>query len=150
MHNYIDIQIACPLPPPITPQKLEFWADSALKHLNQSAELTLRVVDESEMTALNWQYRQQNKSTNVLAFPAALPDIVELDIPLLGDVVVCPAVLARESQEQHKNLEAHWAHIIIHGVLHLLGYDHIQEADEMIMQALEIDILSHFNVNNPY
>jgi probable rRNA maturation factor len=90
---------------------------------------------------MNHQYRQQNKPTNVLAFPSEIPPQVTLDYPFLGDVIICPAVLHRESMALGKPCEAHWAHIVIHGILHLLGYDHLDDQDACIMQALENKLL---------
>ena len=95
-------------------------------------------------------YRKQNKATNVLAFPATYPENVELEYPLLGDVIICPAVLKQESKTLKQPLIAHWAHIVIHGILHLLGYDHIDEEDATVMQAIEIQLLADLGFDNPY
>ena len=111
-------------------------------------EVVIRVVDEDEMRALNKQYRHQDKSTNVLSFPAELPDIV--DDPLLGDVIICATVVHREALEQHKCPTGHWAHMVVHGILHLQGYDHVDSADANIMEQLEIQILQTLGINNPY
>ncbi len=100
------------------------------------------------MTSLNYTYRKQNKPTNVLAFPQQLPDVVEMDYPLLGDVIICPAVLATEASPSR--LTAHWAHIVIHGVLHLLGYDHIQPQEALVMKEQEIALLAKLGYDNPY
>jgi len=107
-------------------------------------------VDSEEITYLNHAYRKKNKPTNVLAFPANLPDNIGLDYPLLGDVIICPLVLKQESLSLDKPLTAHWAHIVIHGVLHLLGYDHINEEDADKMQAVEIKLLTQLGFDNPY
>jgi len=111
-------------------------------------EVVIRVVDEDEMRTLNRQYRHQDKSTNVLSFPAELPDIV--DDPLLGDVIICATVVRREALEQHKCPTGHWAHMVVHGILHLQGYDHVDSADANIMEQLEIQILQTLGINNPY
>lgn len=150
MNYLIDLQIACDDQLPIADTVIETWATLPLESEMEKAELTIRLVSVEEMTALNSTYRHQNKVTNVLAFPAAIPPGVELDYPLLGDVVICPAVLFTESVEQEKTLDFHWAHIIIHGVLHLLGYDHIEDKDAKIMQAREIEFLTHLGYPNPY
>lgn len=150
MSYLIDLQIATDEPIPVTEAKLVEWAQLPLRSHLETAELTLRLVDSEEMTQLNHQYRQLNKDTNVLAFPASIPDTIELEYPLLGDVIICPAVLSRESQEQNKPLEEHWAHIIIHGVLHLLGYDHIDDKDAIEMQAIESQLLIQSGYNDPY
>ena len=147
-HN--DIQYSCEDKLPITDEIMIKWAQLALTTQCDTAELTLRLVNPTEITQLNHQYRQQNKPTNVLAFPAHIPAGVELEYPLLGDVIICPSVLQQESIELHKPLIAHWAHIVIHGILHLLGYDHINERDATIMQALEIKLLAQLKFENPY
>lgn len=150
MKYYIDLQKATNEQIPVSDENLKAWAELALDGHKESAELTLRLVDAAEMTELNHHYRKQNKQTNVLAFPAMIPDNIDLDFPLLGDVIICPSVLASESLEQGKAPEAHWAHIVIHGVLHLLGYDHIKESDAEIMQELEIKLLAKSGFANPY
>ncbi|KTD30660.1 MULTISPECIES: rRNA maturation RNase YbeY [Legionella] len=150
MNYHIDLQHACHNPIPVSDELLIKWAQFALVDHKEFAELTLRLVDEEEMIHLNHAYRQQNKVTNVLAFPSTLPEGIELDFPLLGDVIICPSVLQKESDELGKPLQAHWAHIVIHGVLHLLGYDHIKESDAEIMQALEIKLLANLGFANPY
>lgn len=130
---------------------LRRWARAALeKKLNQAAELTIRIVDVTEMTELNSTYRQKPGPTNVLSFPADLHDAVQLDIRLLGDIIICPAIVNREAKEQQKIAEAHWAHMVVHGVFHLLGYDHVQDEDARVMEALEIDVLDKLGFTNPY
>ena len=148
----VDTQIVCQdedQPPPAT---IEQWVKAALTHCATrplaAAELTVRIVDEPEIRELNQQYRGKDKPTNVLSFPAELPD--HIDLPLLGDVVICAAVVNREAREQHKTPTHHWAHIVVHGCLHLLGYDHIEEAEAEEMEALEIEILATLGIGNPY
>lgn len=150
MSYYIDIQHASEEVIPLSDERLGQCAELPLHEHKSTAELTLRLVDAEEMTQLNNDYRKQNKVTNVLAFPSAIPDTVELDFPFLGDVIICPTVLAQESLELGKSLEAHWTHIVIHGVLHLLGYDHIKEEDAEIMQALETQLLAELGFSDPY
>lgn len=151
MKNYhIDIQHACEDKRPITDDILTQWAQHTLATQHTSAELTLRLVDLEEITQLNHDYRKQNKPTNVLAFPANLPSGITLDYPFLGDVIICPAVLEQESLALHKPLIAHWALIVIHGILHLSGYDHIEDDDAAIMQALEVKLLAELGFDNPY
>ena len=150
MSYYIDIQHACESAIPIADDMLSNWAQLALKPYRKSAELTLRFVDADEITHLNHQYRKKNKATNVLAFPATYSQEVELEYPLLGDVIICPSVLEAESKTLNKPLTNHWAHIIIHGVLHLLGYDHIKEEDATVMQTIEIQLLAELGFDNPY
>lgn len=150
MNYFVDIQHVCKSPLPISNEILEGWVTLTLKNFRERAELTLRFVDADEMTTLNHTYRQQNKVTNVLAFPASYPSEIQLDYPMIGDVVICPEVLLEESKKLNTPLEAHWAHIIIHGVLHLLGYDHIEESDAEIMRPIETKILHELGFDNPY
>lgn len=147
--NTLDIQIACSdeseLP---SAENMQLWVDTALSVYSKDAELTIRIVDSEESQQLNHQYRDKNKPTNVLSFPFEVPDGVELS--LLGDLVICADVVKAEASEQNKPLAAHWAHMIIHGCLHLLGYDHIREDDAEEMEALEVKLLASLNINNPY
>ena len=150
MNDHIEIQHACDETIPVTDEALISWAQLALATQCDSAELTIRLVDLEEITHLNHYYRKQNKPTNVLAFPANIPEGVILDVPLLGDIIICPAVLQQESLALNKSLTAHWALIVLHGVLHLLGYDQIEEDDATIMQTLEIKLLAELGLDNPY
>lgn len=148
----VDMQIACEDEEQPPPSKIEQWVGAALQHSPrtslQRAELTVRIVDAQEIRTLNSDYRGKDAPTNVLSFPADLPD--HIDLPLLGDVVVCAAVVNREAREQHKPRDHHWAHMIIHGCLHLLGYDHINDRDAERMEALEVKILATLGIANPY
>lgn len=124
------------------------WTQPLEQFCSEADEMVLRVVDLPEMIALNQTYRSKVGPTNVLSFPyEAVPGV---DVPLLGDVVLCAPVVAQEAAEQGKSLSQHWAHLVIHGGLHLLGYDHIQaeEADEM--EALEVQLLDQLGIPNPY
>lgn len=150
MNYVVDMQIACNTYLPFSEETLVQWVKTALRPYRERAELTLRFVDVEEMQSLNHAYRQQNKPTNVLAFPATYPQSIALDYPLLGDVIICPAVLSEESIQLNTPLENHWAHIVIHGVLHLLGYDHIIEQDAQVMQQIEIELLQQLGYSNPY
>ena len=114
----------------------------------KTVELTIRIVDATEAQQLNETWRQRSYPTNILSFPYESPPGIE--IPLLGDLVICAPVVAREAAEQHKTLEAHWAHLVIHGTLHLLGYDHQEEPQALTMETLEINILNHLGYPNPY
>ena len=110
--------------------------------------LAVLLTDDAAIRRLNAQWRDIDKPTNVLSFPADLP--AELNLPLLGDIVICSAVVEREAVEQHKVSNAHWAHMVIHGTLHLLGYDHIDDDEAEFMESREIEILSALNFPNPY
>ena len=128
--------------------KLRHWARSALTGRRNAAELSIRIVDAAESQALNRQFRARDKPTNVLAFPADLPP--ELGLPLLGDVVICREVVAAEAAAQGKAPEAHWAHMVIHGTLHLLGFDHQDPAQAAEMEALETELLAELGWPDPY
>lgn len=150
MNYYIDIQKATDDTLPVTDEELNTWISATLQPHLEKAEITLRLVCLEEITQLNTEYRNKPSPTNVLSFPFSLPKDVTLDCPLLGDVVICPAVLAAESITWERPLKAHWAHIVVHGVLHLLGYDHMEAAEEALMQGQEITILSNLGYANPY
>lgn len=146
--HQLDIQIAsCSDKLPSSPL-FQQWIDAALSELSSPLEVLIRIVDEPEMTELNQTYRHKAGATNILSFPFEAPDGMELN--LLGDLVVCAPVIEREALEQSKLLEQHWAHIVIHGIFHLLGYDHIDDVEAEEMEALEIDTLKKLNINNPY
>ncbi|MEQ9462961.1 MAG: rRNA maturation RNase YbeY [Haliea sp.] len=149
MSVHVDIQTACSEPVP-EEDDLRRWTRAALagRMPGDTAELCLRLVDEAEMTALNRDYRGKDGPTNVLSFPAGLPP--ELALPLLGDIVICAAVVAREAAEQGKPRAAHWAHMTVHGCLHLLGHDHVAEADAIAMETLETTILAQLGYPCPY
>lgn len=146
----VDIQHACKTSAPVSDDVLKLWVEHALTSHREHAELTLRLVDTNEIQMLNKTYRKQDKPTNVLAFPSDIPQEILLECPLLGDVILCPTVLEEESARLKTPLIAHWAHIVIHGVLHLLGYDHIEDHDAHIMQALETELLTTLGFDNPY
>lgn len=152
MQITVDTQIVCQDEDQPPPETIEQWVKTALTHCASTtlpaAELTVRLVTEQEIQQLNRQYRGKDQPTNVLSFPAELPDHIEL--PLLGDVIVCSAVVNREAMQQHKTATDHWAHMVVHGCLHLLGYDHIDNAEAEHMEALEIAILASLNIDNPY
>lgn len=129
------------------------WVSSALDGRLDQAELTLRVVDEQEGRALNLSYRGQDKATNVLSFPFDPPPGIEPDHPiraLLGDIVICAPVVRAQALEQGKPQDAHWAHLVIHGVLHLIGFDHLSEAEASEMETLETAILDGLGFPPPY
>ncbi|MBT3277415.1 MULTISPECIES: rRNA maturation RNase YbeY [Candidatus Thioglobus] len=122
---------------------------SVLDELNVSdSELLVRFVDRIEIQQLNKTYRHQDKATNVLSFPSDLP--IEIEEAILGDVVICVAVVTEEAQAQGKTFENHLLHMAIHGTLHLLGFDHIEESDAEKMETLEVKILEKMQISNPY
>lgn len=125
------------------------WIHAATTELQENAELCIRIVDSNEIQELNKLYRHKDKPTNVLSFPFDMEDL-ELDQLILGDLVICADIIRQEAQQQHKTLTAHWAHMVIHGTLHLLGYDHQLDADAEVMEQLEINILQKLGYNNPY
>lgn len=145
----IDLQIACDNSD--LPQEADFkrWAEKVINaHEDTGNEITVRIVTPEESQQLNHQYRGKEKPTNVLSFPFESPP--ELELPLLGDLIVCADVVAQEAIEQNKALNDHWAHMIIHGCLHLLGYDHIEEEEAEEMESLEIELLASLNIKDPY
>jgi probable rRNA maturation factor len=146
--NYLDIQLATSYADYPTEQQFQLWVDAVLQEDDQDSEIVIRLVDDQESSELNQQYRHKSGPTNILSFPFEAPDGFDSD--LLGDLVICAPLIALEAQQQNKSLFDHWAHITIHGVLHLLGYDHIDDAEAEEMEALEIKILSRLNINNPY
>jgi probable rRNA maturation factor len=130
-------------------KQLREWSEFTLKQQKiRHAELCIRLVDEKEITQLNKHYRHKNGSTNVLSFSAELPK--DLALPLLGDLVICATVVNREASEQSKTRAAHWAHMVVHGSLHLLGFDHIKDKEATKMEAEEIKILRKLGFANPY
>ena len=148
----LDLQIASDnrghqLP---TLQQFEVWIAEVLASVGweNNTEVTVRVVDLDEMITLNETYRKKQGPTNVLSFPFSPIEGVEL--PLLGDIVICAAVIVQESEQQAKSAMDHWAHMVVHGMLHLLGFDHLSNKQANEMEQLEISILGRFKILNPY
>lgn len=151
MQFEIDVQYADEsLAQGATPSEkaLTGWAEKALQGRKDAASLSIRITDEAEISELNETYRNKPGPTNVLSFPTDLPE--EIDEPILGDIIICASVVEREAKEQKKAPESHWAHMVVHGVLHLLGYDHINDKDAEEMESLEISILRNMGYDNPY
>ena len=142
----IEIQRVSQCPWQPKEQDIKAWASLAID--NDPGELTVRLVDSPEMTALNETYRHKKGPTNVLSFECNAPD--SLQINALGDVVICLPVIIEEATCQQKNVDHHFAHILIHGILHLKGFDHQNEQERAQMEALEIKLLKTFNILNPY
>lgn len=131
-----------------TEQQFQHWLNTTITQFQPQAELTVRIVDVEESHQLNHEYRGKDKPTNVLSFPFEAPPGIELD--LLGDLIICRQVVEQEAKEQNKTLLAHWAHMVVHGSLHLLGYDHIDDAEAEEMEALETEIMMGMDFPDPY
>jgi len=144
----LDLQIACDDSNLPSQQQFERWLSAVLKDRKPQAEVTIRLVDCEESQSLNTQYRGKEKPTNVLSFEFDAPPMIEL--PLLGDLVICSEIIEREAVEQQKVLNDHWAHMVIHGTLHLLGYDHIIDEEAQVMESLEKQILASIGIDDPY
>ncbi len=153
----VDLQVTCDAPG--VPAESEFvrWvalaAAGAGKELPLAAEVSIQVVDESASQAINRQYRGKDASTNVLAFPAeleSLPGLPPGSQTLLGDLVICAPVVAGEARAQGKAEADHWAHLVVHGFLHLLGFDHQTDSEALEMEGLEIRVLASGGLGNPY
>ena len=149
MSVILDLQLACADTANL-PSEADFqrWLDAAVLPFQEEAEVTIRLVDEAESNQLNLTYRGKDKPTNVLSFPFECPPGIEL--PLLGDLIICRQVVEREADEQNKPLLAHWAHMVVHGSLHLLGYDHIDDEEAEEMEALEVEFMQALGYDNPY
>lgn len=151
LQNTIDLQNVEEYQELPSQEQILTWVQCALDSAafdRDSAEITVRIVDEPESQQLNNCYRHKNKPTNILSFPFEVPPQITSD--LLGDLVVCLPVVTREAKEQGKVLVNHWAHMIIHGTLHLIGFDHIHSEDANAMESLEVSILAQLNVPDPY
>ena len=144
----LDLQLASEAQNLPSAAQFQQWLDAAILPFQAEAEVTIRVVDKVESQQLNLTYRGKDYPTNVLSFPFQCPPGVEL--PLLGDLVICAPVVENEAIEQNKALQAHWAHMVIHGSLHLLGFDHINDDDAAQMEAEEVTILQQLGFSNPY
>ncbi len=159
MPALIDLQIACKQPDLPSAAEIQLWLDTVLGALKQTdKELTVRIVESDEIQQLNQQYRGKDKPTNVLSFPFEAPSFAlpDQDAPqdqmqdFLGDIVICAQVVAEEAQQQQKKLNHHWAHMLIHGTLHLFGYDHIEEQEAQEMESLEVSLLQQLAIDDPY
>ena len=144
----VDVQIASEDDDLPDPESLRAWADAAVGSQKENAALTIRIVDEDEGAELNGRFRHKPGATNVLSFPFESPPGVSTS--LLGDIVVCAPVVRREADEQSKSLDAHWAHMVVHGALHLLGYSHDHDSDAEEMEAMETRVLAGLGFDNPY
>lgn len=154
----LEIQIACrPAPGKSITDAFAGWVTETLtveaqktagRDVLSKPEITIRIVSAQESQELNSTYRGKDKPTNVLSFPFEQPP--GLDLPILGDLVVCHDVVEQEANEQQKPIVAHWAHMLVHGTLHLLGYDHINDEEAEQMESLEVEILDNLGIDDPY
>lgn len=145
----LDLQIATENAQGL-PDEVQFmtWLEAVLPQFQPVSEVTIRIVDEAESHELNLTYRGKDRPTNVLSFPFEAPP--EIELPLLGDLIICRQVVEKEAIEQNKTVEEHWAHMVIHGCLHLLGYDHIEDDEAEEMESLETEILQKLGYEDPY
>ena len=158
MNAMLDFDNSCPQFTH-TPAEAVFikWTETIFAHLpkaipNKQVVVGIRIVDEEESTTLNNTYRHKNYATNVLSFTSEIPAMIlaDLDEIPVGDLAICAPVVEREASEQDKPIQSHWAHMVVHGLLHLHGYDHIQESDAEKMEALEREILAELGIPDPY
>ena len=155
----LDLQLATNCLDIPKQEDIQLWLDTLLSHQHMAEkEMTVRIVDDAEIQQLNQQYRGKDQATNVLSFPFDMPELslpidVQIDESLsnfLGDIVICAQVVKQESMQQNKLLGHHWAHMIIYGTLHLLGYDHIEDQEAQAMEDIEIAILQKLAIDDPY
>ena len=144
----VTVQRVCKLSSVPTNRQLESWADLVLGTLAQDLELLIRIVDVFEITQLNTRYRNQKEATNILAFE--FESFGDFESNFLGDLVICGPLVKQEALAQQKKVSAHWAHLVIHGTLHLLGYDHLRAEDTKKMQRLEVAFLKKIGIADPY
>ena len=152
---FVDIQRSSDAPGTPSDEEIESWIHQALQdQLSdiREIELCIRLVDNDESATLNQTYRNKAGATNVLSFPFEAPPGFPqtTNHRLLGDIIICVPLVAQEASDQNKSVNAHWAHLVVHGILHLLGYDHQDTNDAKAMERQEIHILSHFNITDPY
>lgn len=148
MTTTVDLQLACEFDNLPSAEQFQRWAALVLDELKPNSEITIRISDAEESQSLNHSYRGKDKPTNVLSFEFDAPPGVEL--PLVGDLIICPEVVYRESLEQQKSFHDHFAHMVVHGCLHLLGYDHINDADAQEMETIEKRLLATIDISDPY
>ena len=144
----LDLQLATEFANLPSEEQFHLWADSTLTLFREDSELTIRLADEAESQQLNFEYRGKNKPTNVLSFEFEAPP--GMDLPLVGDLLICPHIVFQEAIEQEKTFHDHFAHMVVHGCLHLLGFDHIEPADANEMESHEKEILAKLGISDPY
>ena len=148
MNSRVELQIACDAEHLPSESDFNRWVDCVLRQQKAAGEVCIRIVSEQESQTLNRDYRGKDRPTNVLSFPFEVPP--GIPVSLLGDLVICAEVVAREAREQHKPLQDHWAHMVVHGTLHLLGFDHINDEEAEEMEALERTLLAQMDIADPY
>lgn len=160
----IGLQTAANFPTAPSAELFQAWATAIDSMVEATSDVSLRIVDRDEMASLNQQYRNKEGTTNVLAFPcelptelpadwqqlAAMPEESAAEIIFLGDIVICAPVVSAEAEQQGKSEISHWAHLTVHGILHLLGFDHYEEADAERMEDTETAVLKKLGFENPY
>lgn len=146
----LDVEVQLQAAADDTPDESQLiaWARAAWQRPGDDAEVVLRVTDETESRQLNHDYRGIDKPTNVLSFP--FEPIPQIELEHIGDLVICAPVVEREAREQGKTASAHWAHMVVHGMLHLQGYDHQTDPQAVAMETLETDILTGLGFPAPY
>lgn len=150
----VDLQVVCRVDSIPQETEVRSWLEDAYQagkpDARRQSDVSVRIVDEDESRTLNKQYRQQDNATNVLAFPAAMVGLPEDEQELLGDLVICGPLVEREAEEQGKSAAGHWGHLLVHGMLHLLGYDHETSSQATEMETMERRILANRGVEDPY
>jgi probable rRNA maturation factor len=151
----VDLQVASDVGDLPDEEQLERWVASTLRAADadhaREFEISVRLVNEDESRELNQRFRNQDQATNVLSFPFSPPDgLPEDTVQSLGDLVICAPVVVREARQQDKAVPDHWAHMVVHGTLHMLGYDHQDDTQAAAMEMLETSILRDFGIENPY
>lgn len=147
--NPVDLTLVNHSGDPTVPDQTQFalWLQHTVENRWPSAEIDILLVDAERMAEVNLSSRNKAGPTNTLAFPFLFDDT---STPLFGEIIMCPQVIQQQAHDQQKPMDHHWAHLVVHSCLHLMGYDHEQSDDAAIMEAREIEILQQFAIPNPY
>jgi|TARA_R110002096_G_scaffold110035_15_gene240565 probable rRNA maturation factor len=149
----VEIQIVSTSQSLPSQEQFNQWVDLAIEPARQGADVVIRIVDKVESAELNQTYREKEGATNVLSFPFEMPDGIPAEAltgDILGDLVICDAIVEQQAKQQEKPRMSHWAHMVIHGCLHLQGYDHVEPEQAVVMENLEIKLLNSIGIDNPY
>tara|TARA_R110002111_G_scaffold42704_2_gene78585 strand:+ start:14154 stop:14615 length:462 start_codon:yes stop_codon:yes gene_type:complete len=149
----VEIQIVSTSQSLPSQEQFNQWVDLAIEPARQGADVVIRIVDKVESAELNQTYREKEGATNVLSFPFEMPDGIPAEAltgDILGDLVICDAIVEQQAKQQEKPRMSHWAHMVIHGCLHLQGYDHVEPEQAVAMENLEIKLLNSIGIDNPY